>query len=111
MAKAAAQCPAHATPYRISMQTTSRHSRANSGLLHQEQVDIESRSHVPSLKKESSLHSFLNDNAKTVILFFTGMDKEEFIQVLEERGDKEQSTEYEQAFANYAFLTGVLSLP
>ncbi|KAF8929935.1 hypothetical protein BGZ58_008591 [Dissophora ornata] len=61
-------------------------------------VDIDICSHVLSLKKESSLHSLVIDNAKTVIQLFTGKDKEEVAQVLEERGDEEQDTEDEQAF-------------
>ncbi|KAK3846480.1 MAG: hypothetical protein J3R72DRAFT_241339 [Linnemannia gamsii] len=61
-------------------------------------VDMKIRSYVLSLKKESSLHSFVIDNAKTVIQLFTGKDKEEVAQVLEERGDEEQDTEDEQVF-------------
>ncbi|KAF9121871.1 hypothetical protein BGX30_002317 [Mortierella sp. GBA39] len=61
-------------------------------------VDIEIRSHVLSLKKESSLQSFVIDDAKTVIQLFTGKDKEEVAQVLEECGDEEQDTKDAQAF-------------
>ncbi|KAG9073382.1 hypothetical protein KI688_001177 [Linnemannia hyalina] len=55
-------------------------------------VDMEIRSHVLSLMKESSLHSFVIDNAKAVIQLFTDKDKEEVAQVLEERGGEEQDT-------------------
>ncbi|KAG0312199.1 hypothetical protein BGZ99_009660, partial [Dissophora globulifera] len=60
-------------------------------------VDLEICSHVQSLKKESSLHSFVIDNAKTVIQLFSGKDKEEVAQVLEEHTDQEQDTEHEKA--------------
>ncbi|KAG0228015.1 hypothetical protein BGW42_002480 [Actinomortierella wolfii] len=61
-------------------------------------VDMTIRSYVLSLKKESSLHSYVIDNAKTVIRLFSDKDKEEVAQLLEEHIEEEQETENEKAF-------------
>ncbi|KAG0223140.1 hypothetical protein BGW41_005695 [Actinomortierella wolfii] len=61
-------------------------------------VDVTIHSYVLSLKKESSLHSYVIDNAKIVTQLFSDKDKEEVTQLPEERNEEEQEIENEKAF-------------
>ncbi|KAF9973253.1 hypothetical protein BGZ73_003503 [Actinomortierella ambigua] len=61
-------------------------------------VDMTICSYVLSLNKESSLHSFVIDNAETVIQLFTDKDREEVAQILELREDERHDASEEQAF-------------
>ncbi|KAF9947254.1 hypothetical protein BGZ70_002797 [Mortierella alpina] len=49
-------------------------------------------------QEESSLHSFVIDNSKTVVQLFASKDKEEVAQILEKRSAEEQDAEDERAF-------------
>ncbi|KAF9574310.1 hypothetical protein EC968_006817 [Mortierella alpina] len=61
--------------------------------------------HKKNKTKESALHSFVIDNAKTVVQLFADKDKDEVVQVLKKRDEEENDTENELAFMSIYLST------